>query len=147
MTGVQTCALPICFPVTISRAFGLLKRKEREISTARKIYEDTTSTVESSLFTYTLNDVDYIAKIKDDTQGNLMVVSTVNGVIQLLKDKVGTVDYTTGEITISELVYDDVGQELQVYGITKKLDLETKANKILQIESKYLVVSALGIRE
>ena len=29
MTGVQTCALPICFPVTISRAFGLLKRKER----------------------------------------------------------------------------------------------------------------------
>ena len=76
-----------------------------------------------------------------------MVVSTVNGVIQLLKDKVGTVDYTTGEVTIGELIYDNVGQELEIYGRTKKLDLETKANKILQIESQHLVISVVGIRQ
>ena len=128
-------------------SFSFENELKREVSTARKIYEDTTSTIETSLFTYNLNDIDYIAKIKDDTQGNLMVVSTVNGVIQLLKDKVGTVDYTTGEVTIGELIYDNVGQELEIYGRTKKLDLETKANKILQIQSRHLVVSVVGIRE
>lgn len=128
-------------------SFSFENELKREVSSARKIYEDTTSTIETSLFTYSLNDIDYIAKIKDDTQGNLMVVSTVNGVIQLLRDKIGTVDYTTGEVTIGELVYDNVGQELEIYGRTKKLDLETKANKILQVESKHLVVSVVGIRE
>lgn len=134
-------------PFRISFSFENELRKE--VSTTRKIYEDTTSTIESSLFTYNLNDVDYLAKIKDDTQGNLMIVSTVNGVVQLLKDKIGTVNYTTGEIAIGELVYEDVGRDsiLKMYGKTKKLDLETNANKILQIEAEHLVVTVNGIRE
>ncbi len=121
---------------------------KKEVSTSRKIYEDTTATIESSLFTYNLNNIDYIAKIKDDTQGNLMIVSTVNGVVQLLKDKVGTVDYTNGTISIGAIVYEDVGldNELEIYGRTKKLDIETNANKVLQVEAAHLVVSARGIR-
>jgi len=134
-------------PFRISFSFD--NELKKEVSTSRKIYEDTTSTIESSLFTYNLNDVDYLAKIKDDTQGNLMIVSTVNGVVQLLKDKIGTVDYTTGEISIAETIYEDVGTEgvLEIYGKTKKLDIETKANKILQIEAEHLVVTVNGIRE
>lgn len=78
-----------------------------------------------------------------------MIVSTVNGVVQLLKDKIGTVNYTTGEISIAETIYEDVGTEgvLEIYGKTKKLDIETKANKILQIEAEHLVVTVNGIRE
>lgn len=134
-------------PFRISFSFDNELRKE--VSTARKIYEDTTSTIESSLFTYNLSDIDYLAKIKDDTQGNLMIVSTVNGVVQLLKDKIGTVDYTTGEISIAEVVYEDVGTRgfLELYGKTKKLDIETRANKILQIDEQHLVVTVNGIRE
>ena len=128
-------------------SFSFENELKQEISAARKIYEDTASTIETSLFTYNLNEVDYLAKIKDDAQGNLMVVSSVNGVVQLLKDKVGTVDYATGEVTIGELIYEDVGQELQIYGRTKKFDLETKANKILQIQPAQLVVLVSGIRE
>lgn len=134
-------------PFRISFSFD--NELKQEISAVRKIYEDTTSTIESSLFTYNLNNVDYLAKIKDDTQGNLMIVSTVNGVVQLLKDKIGTVNYTTGEISIGELIYDDVGTEgiLELYGKTKKLDIETRANKILQIATAHLVVTVNGIRE
>ena len=129
-------------------AFSFENELRKEVSTTRKIYEDTTSTIESSLFTFNLNDIDYLAKIKDDTQGNLMIVSVVNGVVQLLKDKVGTVDYTNGTISIGAIVYDDVGldNELEIYGRTKKLDIETNANKVLQVVSGNLVVSARGIR-
>ena len=78
-----------------------------------------------------------------------MIVSTVNGVVQLLKDKVGTVNYTTGEISIGELIYEDVGisGELEIYARTKKLDIETNANKVLQIEAGHLVVTVRGVRE
>lgn len=134
-------------PFRISFSFD--NELKKDVSTTRKIYEDTTSTIESSLFTYNQNDVDYLAKIKDDTQGNLMIVSTVNGVVQLLKDKIGTIDYTTGEVSIAETIYEDVGTEgvLEIYGKTKKLDIETRANKILQIEAQHLVVTVNGIRE
>ena len=129
-------------------AFSFENELKKEVSTSRKIYEDTTATIESSLFTYNLNNIDYLAKIKDDTQGNLMIVSTVNGVVQLLKDKVGTVDYTNGTISIGAIVYEDVGlgNELEIYGRTKKLDIETNANKVLQVEAAHLTVSARGIR-
>lgn len=122
---------------------------KQEISSTRKIYEDTTSTIETSLFTYNLNNVDYLAKIKDDTQGNLVLVSTVNGQVQLLKDKIGTINYLTGELSIGELIYEDVGVsgELEIYARTKRLDLETRANKILQIDQARLVVAVNGIRE
>lgn len=130
-------------------SFSFENELKLEVSTARKIYEDAASTIESSLFTYNLSDVDYLAKIKDDAQGNLMIVSTVNGVVQLLKDKVGTVNYTTGEISIGELIYEDVGisGELEIYARTKKLDIETNANKVLQIEAGHLVVTVRGVRE
>jgi hypothetical protein len=121
--------------------------KQEQIST-RIIYEDVTSTVESSLFTYTSNEVDYQAKIKDDGQGNLMVVSIVNGVVQLLKDKVGTVNYTTGAISIGELTYQDFdGTYINIYAKTKKYDIETSTNKILQIASENIVVTVTGIRQ
>lgn len=144
---VKHIEVDIGIPFRIS--FSFENELKKEVSTTRKIYEDTTSTIETSLFTYNLNDVDYLAKIKDDTQGNLMIVSTINGVVQLLKDKVGTVDYATGTIAIGELIYEDVGIQgsLEIYGKTKKLDLETNANKILQIEAEHLVVTVNGIRE
>jgi len=129
-------------------AFSFENELKQEVSSTRKIYEDTSSTIESSLFTFNLNNVDFLAKIKDDTQGNLMIVSTVNGVVQLLKDRIGTVNYTNGTISIGPIIFEDVGldNELKIYGKTKKLDLETNANKVLQIEASYLVVTARGIR-
>lgn len=128
-------------------SFSFENELKREVSDVRKIYEDATSTIETSLFTYNISDVDYIAKIKDDTQGNLMIVSTVDGVVRLLQDKIGTVNYTTGEILIGEIVYEQVGQYLEIFARTKKLDIETNANKVLQIEAEHLVVSVRGIRE
>ncbi|MDC3266476.1 hypothetical protein OAU13_00970 [bacterium] len=133
-------------PFRISFSFD--NQLKQEPTTVRKI-DDNPSTIESSLFTYTLNNIDYISKIRDDGLGNLMVLSTVNGVVQVLRDKVGTINYNTGELTIGELVYEDVGVEgvLEIYAKTKKLDLETRANKILQLEAQHLVVTVNGIRE
>lgn len=144
---IKHVTVDIGVPFRIS--FSFENPLSKDVSTARRIYEDTTSTIESSLFTYTINDVDYLAKIKDDTQGNLMIISSVNGVIQLLKDKIGTVDYGTGAISIGEIVYDNVGisNQLEIYGKTKKLDIETNANKVLQIDPTHIVITASGIRQ
>lgn len=130
-------------------SFSFENELKNETTVARRIYDDGGSAVESSVFTYNLNDVDYLAKIKDDGQNNLIIVSTVGTNIQLLKDRVGTVDYTTGEISLSEVVYEDVGTNgiLEIYGRTKRLDIETKANKVLQIQGGQVVVSVNGIRE
>lgn len=130
-------------------SFSFENELKQDTTTQRKIYEDGVSTIESSLFTYTLNEVDYLAKIKDDAQGNLMIIAAVNGVIQLLKDRIGTVNYSTGQISIGEIIYEDVGVDsvLEIYGRTKRFDIQTSANKILQIDNKHLVVTVNGIRE
>ena len=36
MTGVQTCALPICFPVTISRALDEFEHYDARVATLDK---------------------------------------------------------------------------------------------------------------
>lgn len=121
---------------------------ENNGSTTRKIYDTTQSSIESSIFTYTVDNVDYQARIKDDSQGNLMVIAVVNNQVVLLADKVGTVDYTTGLITISEIRYEEFDSTyINLYAKTQDFDLETKANKILQLADEYLVVSVNGIRE
>lgn len=110
---------------------------------------DTESTIESSQFTYNLNGTDYLSKIRDDGLGNLMILSNVNGVTQIIRDRVGTINYATGELSIGELLYEDVGVDdtLEIYARTDKFDLETTANKILLIEAAHLTVTANGIRE
>ena len=142
---VKQVEVDVGAPFRIS--FSFENQLKQDLSIARRIYEDVPSTIETSLFTFNLNDVDYIAKIKDDGQGNLMVVSNVGGVVQLLKDRVGTVNYTTGDISITELVYEGIVDYINIFGRTKKFDLETKTNKILQIDPEYLTVTASGIRE
>lgn len=133
-------------PTRIS--FSFENQLKQGTTNGRVIYVDAESTIESSLFTYNLNDVDYQAKIKDDSQGNLMVVSTVNGVVQLLADKVGTVNYATGEVSIGELTFENIsGTTVQFYGRTEKYDIETRTNKILLISPAYIVVRVNGIRE
>jgi hypothetical protein len=133
-------------PFRISFSFD--NELKQEPTTVRKT-NDAPSTIESSLFTYRLNDIDYISKIRDDGLGNLVILSTVSGVVQIIRDRVGTIDYTTGELSIGELLYEDVGPDsiLEIYAKTKKFDLETRANRILLIEAQDLVVSAVGIRE
>jgi hypothetical protein len=133
-------------PFRISFSFD--NELKQEPTDVRKI-NDNPSTIESSLFTYRLGDIDYLSRIRDDGLGNLIILSSVNGIVEVIRDKVGTINYATGELTIGELLYEDVGVDniLEIYARTKRLDLETRANKILQIEARYLVVSVTGIRE
>lgn len=133
-------------PFRISFSFD--NELKQEPTDVRKI-NDNPSTIESSLFTYRLGDIDYLSRIRDDGLGNLIILSSVNGIVEVIRDKVGTINYATGELNIGELLYEDVGVDniLEIYARTKRLDLETRANKILQIEARYLVVSVTGIRE
>lgn len=133
-------------PFRISFTFD--NELKQDILATRRI-SDSPSTIESSQFTYRLNDVDYLSKIRDDGFGNLMILSSVNGAVRIIRDKIGTINYTTGELTISELLYEDVGVDniLEIYAKTRKLDLETRANRILQIEPRHIVVTVSGIRE
>jgi hypothetical protein len=58
-------------PFRISFSFD--NELKQESTTVRKI-NDSPSTIESSLFTYRLNNIDYISKIRDDGIGNLMIL-------------------------------------------------------------------------
>jgi len=143
---IKHIEVDIGVPFRISFSFD--NELKQEPTDVRKI-NDNPSTIESSLFTYRLGGIDYLSKIRDDGLGNLMILSSVNGIVEVIRDKVGTINYTTGELTIGELLYEDVGVDniLEIYARTKRLDLETRANKILQIEARHLVVSVTGIRE
>lgn len=117
-------------------------------STVRKIYEEVKPSFESSLFTYFVGDIEYQARIKDDGIGNLVLVSVVNNNVILLKDKIGTIDYTTGNVTISEIEYYDFdGNYVEFYGRTARQDIETATNKILLITPEHIEVIVTGIRE
>jgi len=129
-------------------SFSFENQIKTENLTTRKIYETTQPSIETSVFTYSIGNVDYQARIKDDGQGNLMVVAVINNEIVLLADKVGTIDYATGLLTISEITYEDFdGSYISIYAKTQNFDIETKANKILQLSDEYLTVTVNGIRE
>lgn len=88
----------------------------------------------------------YNAFIQDDGVGSLVVYTTSDGTTISL-GTVGTVNYDTGEINITDLVVDSYdGDYIRIYAKLENSDITTITNKILLIDTGDISVSTVGTR-
>jgi hypothetical protein len=86
------------------------------------------------------------AYIEDDGQGSLWLVSTQSSTHTRLFD-VGTVDYTTGVLTISNLIIDDYdGSYIKLYARPVQADISSTKNIILQINDNDVTIGVTPVR-
>lgn len=100
--------------------------------------------ISSSAFIYD----GYTAFLQDDGVGKLFIYTVAeNGVVTKLNNDVGSVNYDTGSVTISNLIVDTYeGDFIKVYAKTENADIDTLTNKILLIDDEDINVSVVGIR-
>jgi hypothetical protein len=89
----------------------------------------------SSRFTYNSTDgrAYPLSFIEEDQQGGLRVFSPVGDEL-VVTDRIGTVDYVTGEIIIDRLNVSNYDKYISLYIRTENNDLIAKQNKIIIIE-------------
>lgn len=88
----------------------------------------------------------YNSFIQDDGVGNLIIYSNSTGNLLSLGN-VGSVNYDTGEINITNLVVDSYTTDyIRIYAKLEKSDITTLTNKILIIDDGDISVSVNGIR-
>ena len=84
--------------------------------------------------------------IQDDGIGNLHILRDSGNEFVYLKRNVGTVDYATGSVTVSNLVVDSYrGSELGYYARIKGKDIFTPKDRIISIRPQDVNVSTNGV--
>jgi hypothetical protein len=88
----------------------------------------------------------YNAFIQDNGVGSLIVYTTSDGITTSL-GTIGTVNYDTGEINITDFVVDSYdGDYIRIYAKLENSDITTLTNKILLIDNGDIFVSTVGTR-
>lgn len=92
--------------------------------------------ITSSSFTYVdSTGTSYpLSYIRDDNFGVLLVYSVINGVFSILNPAIGTINYTTGDVKINNLITSYYGDYIELYMIPANKDIIVNNNKILIID-------------
>jgi hypothetical protein len=99
--------------------------------------------VSSSAFVYD----GYTAYMQDNGTGALYIYTRSNGSTIVLNNNVGSVNYDTGEINITNLIVDSYDTDsIKIYAKTENADIDTLTNKILLIDNEDISVVVTGIR-
>ncbi len=100
--------------------------------------------VSSDAFTYN----GYTAFIQDNGVGNLYVYTKEqNNNTTVLQESVGSVNYETGEINISNLIVDSYENNyIKIYAKLENSDVDITTNKILLIADEDVLINVTGIR-
>ena len=102
-------------------------------------------TVDSSSFTYGSNAT--TCYITDDSNGNLNVITLTNGSPVVVTGGIGTINYTTGDVTISNLnVSAYVGSGIKIYGTPVTQDFTAYNNTIIEILPEDTTVTVTSVR-
>ena len=90
------------------------------------------------------NNADYF--LEDDGQGNLYTI-TLQGSDHKKIAKIGTVNYTSGTVNISNLLIDDyTGSEIKLYATPVHKDINSDKNVILLIRDEDVTVTVSPVR-
>jgi hypothetical protein len=81
--------------------------------------------------------------IRDDCLGKLIVYTDVNGKFLNL-GTVGTVDYATGEVVISDFASSYYGDYISLYGVPAILDIAAGKQFVLEIDSSDVSIQIAG---
>lgn len=103
--------------------------------------------VTSSSFGYKVGGTTYISFIQDDGLGALYIYTVDNtGKKVVLTSNAGSVDYTTGKVTLNNLQVEWFGSAMAIYAKLESADIETDNNAILLIDDSDITISINGIR-
>jgi len=116
---------------------------ETPIPDSRSLYPITTHrTVTSS--TFVLNNQNVM--LNDDGNGNINIVRVLTDGVHVLK-KTGTVDYSTGSISLFNFKVDQYfGDSLRIYGVTSIPDITAENNTVLAIANDEIKVTVNAVR-
>lgn len=110
--------------------------------------------INSSLFQYDYNGTLYNAYLSDDGLGNIYVYSFVpnrdgglTSTKQILTNNVGTVDYTTGSVSLSLNIYGYIGNYISIYGKLNDNDSDLLASKnmFLIIDPSDITINMISV--
>lgn len=100
----------------------------------------------SSPFTYTLSGVSYPnSYIRDDNVGNVIIFSDINGVFTVLNSSLGTIDYSTGLVTINNLKVSDYGSYLSLYLRLLNKNVSVSSSQILLIDPNDVTITVKSV--
>jgi hypothetical protein len=88
-----------------------------------------------------------LSRFEDDGGGSLYIVSSLDG-NELFAQKVGTVDYSTGEVKLTGFFVDSyLGNHIKVYFRTRDKDIVANKATILDIEAEEVILNITTVRE
>lgn len=107
---------------------------------------DSNPVITSSPFTYVdNNNVSWpLSYIRDDSQGNLVVYTTINNVFTALNKMLGTIDYSTGIVTINNLKTTSYGNYISIYLLPANPDILVQQSEILIIDPNDVAISVIN---
>ena len=102
--------------------------------------------IESELFTFNSTAG---AQFRDDGTGALQIVVANTTALQILDANVGSVDYATGNVQITNVTINAIshGTGIKLYGQSNTVDVIGKLSDIVEIKTEDVTVTATGVRE
>ncbi len=102
--------------------------------------------IESGLFTFNSTTG---ASFRDDGDGALQIVVANTSALTILDANVGTVDYASGNVTISNVTVNAIatGTTIKIFGRSETADIAGKLNDIIEIKTDDTTVTVKGTRE
>lgn len=123
------------FVKRIAPVLGIAQTIIIDFSTPLSVSTRGVNTVESSYFTYTVQDVNYTAYIADDGNGKLNIYTQgADNKDIILVSNIGKVNYAKGSIVTNPLFFTDYRGYINFYVRTVSRDLKVTRNQILQID-------------
>lgn len=102
--------------------------------------------ITSSVFTYTYDGVDYACYLSDDGLGSLKIYTVNDGTEIVLNSNVGTVDYTTGELSFTTQVKGYIGR-INIYARLEAKNITVRKNKFLIIDSSDINIEMIATND
>lgn len=104
-----------------------------------------TSLITSTQFTYQDDaGTNYeFSSIRDNGEGVLIVITTINGEEVTINSNVGSVDHTNGVITINKLRVSDYTNHISIFATISSKDIIVSKNQILVIDQEDVSVSVI----
>lgn len=103
-----------------------------------------TVSITSSVFVYTKNSTNYNAYIADDGLGTLYIYTSDNNESRtILQDNIGSVDYITGKVSITNLITTSYRNQIDIICKTKNKDIDITQTQILNIDSNDVSITVI----
>ncbi len=101
---------------------GVAYPDERVLTSSAFDYVDSNDTVWTICF------------MEDDALGNITIYTYLNGVKYVINNKIGTINYTTGRVTITNLKTSSYVNNISIFLTTLNRDIIASKNMILLID-------------